>query len=356
MTSTRTLSSLLALLALLAGSCGSARPSGIPVRYDTADVPAAVEQARAELAGGESENAMWRMRIASEASGLTPEVRAEVQTLLERSAETRIAELSAPGSDPGDLEDMLDFELPRQIAVTAGMRAAQLLFEEGERRKSYRLLKRLDNQYPHHHERPAAGRLLAEIGFDFAGDPGRYGFFFTFRGLAPEVLEYLVLNYPTEPRGDRAYWTLAEIYEEDLDHALAIEKHEDLTLWYPASDYVPASEARIPHLRLAALGSPEYDRYELDKTRAELEEWVSGHPRNELRPEVETDLVDCLQRLADSDLLIARFYDKVKNSEGAEYHARRALEEAKDGGNEAQAAEAERLLASILSEREAGSQ
>lgn len=346
--------SILLTLPLLLSGCGANRPSGVPTRYETANVPAAVEQARSELAGGASEEAMWRMRIASEASGLTPEVRAEVQTVLERAAEARIDQLSAPGSDPADLEELLDFDLPRQIAVTAGIRAARMLFEEGERIESYTLVKRLDRQYPHHHERPAAGALLAEIGFDLAADHGRYGFFFTYRGRASEVLEYLVLNYPTEPRGDRAYWTLAEIYEEDRDFALAIEKHEDLTLWHPASDYVSASMARIPHLRLAALGSPEYDRRELEKTREELEVWVSEHPRNELRSAVESDLVDCLQRMADSDLLIARFYDRVKNPVGAEYHARRAIEEAKDGGNEGQAAEAERLLANILSVREDG--
>jgi outer membrane protein assembly factor BamD (BamD/ComL family) len=350
--STRILPTLIATLALLASSCASGRPSGVPPRYDTEDVPPAILEARGELADGETEDAMWRMRIASEAKGLTPETRAEVQTTLERAAEARIAQLSAPGSDPDDLEEMLDFDLPRQIAVTAGMRAAELLFEETERKKAYRMIKRLDNQYPHHHERPAAGALLAKIGFDFAADPGHYGIFFSFRGLAPEVLEYLVLNYPTEPSGDRAYWTLAEIYEENREFDLAIEKHQDLALWYPGSDYVPASEARIPHLRLAALGSPEYDRRELERTRAELEQWLSERPRNDLRPSVEVDLVDCIQRMADSDLLLARFYDKVKNPEGAEYHARRAIQEAQDGGNEAQAAEAEQLLANIRSKNE----
>ena len=101
------------------------------------------------------------------------------------------------------------------------------------------------------------------------------------------------------------------------------------------------------------LTSPEYDRTELTKTRAELEAWLANHPRHDLVTEVRSDLTDCVQRLADSDLSVARFYRRVNNPTGAEYHARRALEEAMDGTDEEQRAEATELLREILAEVDA---
>ena len=83
---------------------------------------------------------------------------------------------------------MLDLELPRRIAVTAGIRAARIYYEQGERKKAFELLKRVDSAYPHHHERVAAGSLLAEVGFSFAAD-GQ-----PFRSTARELLALIALG------------------------------------------------------------------------------------------------------------------------------------------------------------------
>ena len=100
-------------------------------------------------------------------------------------------------------------------------------------------------------------------------------------------------------------------------------------------------------LRLQALASPEYDRNELQRARGELEGWLERHAGHPLQQDVERDLTDCVQRLADSDLSIARFYKKVKNPQGAIFHARRALVEARSVGNEGQADEASAMLAAL---------
>ena len=60
------------------------------------------------------------------------------------------------------------------------------------------------------------------------------------------------------------------------------------------------------------------------------------------------DLLDCLRRLADNDLIVARFYRRVDNPTGAEFRARRGLETAREGGDPEQIAEGERLLQDVL--------
>ena len=89
----------------------------------------------------------------------------------------------------------------------------------------------------------------------------------------------------------------------------------------------------MPELRLAALDGPEYDRAAMLIALTELETWISRYPDNELRPDVERTMIDCLQRLADNDMVVARFYRTVLSATGARQHAARALEFAKRAGN-----------------------
>ncbi|MCP3916373.1 MAG: hypothetical protein GY711_12520 [bacterium] len=341
------------LLALLC-ACGSTRhrPEGVPEVYEASEVPAALAEAQASLdAGTDAVGAFYRMRAATEATGVEPAVEDQVRRTLERAADRYVDTFTGEDADARELQSLLDLDLPRRVSVRAGIRAAQLWFEQGERQRAYRSVQRVDRKFPHHFERPAAGQLLFDIGSSFAADTDRYGLFFRYSALAPPVLEYLVLNHPSDPNGDEALVMLSEIYEDSLEYDVAIEKHQDLILWFADSPYRPASEAHIPHLRLVALNSPEYDRTALVEARGELAAWLAKYPDHALRAEVEADLGDCLTRLADNDLSVARFYRTVKNSGGAEYHARRAIEEATDGDNDKQIEEATTLLANIMDER-----
>ena len=119
-------------------------------------------------------------------------------------------------------------------------------------------------------------------------------------------------------------------------------------LEYPGTPEGVWAQARIPHLRLASLGTPEYDRSLMLQARGELAEWLRTYPGHALEEQVRIDLADALQRLADSDLSIARFYRKVESQAGFEFHARRALETARDAGNSEQVEEAEALLAEAI--------
>jgi hypothetical protein len=107
----------------------------------------------------------------------------------------------------------------------------------------------------------------------------------------------------------------------------------------------------VPHLRLAGIGSPEYDRNELVQARKELEAWLERYAGSDagrdLERPVRIDLTDCLRRLADSDLGIARFYDRVENDFGTAYHAGRAREEARAAADAKRQARAEALLARV---------
>jgi outer membrane protein assembly factor BamD (BamD/ComL family) len=339
---------LLALLMTL-GCRGPQLPASgeVPKSLSAKEVPMALERAQQELALGRTAVALeWMMR-ASEPSGLPTSLRNEVQTLLERAAEAHIEELERSGADPKQLELMTQVQLPRHVAVTAGIAAARRYQEQGKHRKVYEVIRSLDAAFPMHHERAQAGAMLVDSGLALSLDERGFLFFWRARDDAYAALNYVTIEYPSEPRGDLAHARLAEMYEEDRRLALAISAHEDLILNYPGSSLRPYSEARIPHLRLRRIQSPVYDRNALLEAHRELMDWLGRYPEHELRFEVVMDLEDALRRLAESDLSIAAFYDRVGNAFGTRYHAQRALELAAEAGDGARVARAERMLASL---------
>jgi tetratricopeptide (TPR) repeat protein len=269
--------------------------------------------------------------------------------MLDRAAEQRVKDLSTPDSDPDDLGDLVGMNLPRQIAVPAGLEAARRMDADGEPMDAYKLVKKIDIKYPLHHERQAAGEFLGDLGMELSKDHGKFLFFYDAQENAQEVLEYLILNYPRAPRCDEAYYTLGRIYADDRDWSHAIDRLEKLILNQPDSPLRIQAEATIPRFRLDSIRSPEYDRSALDRARIELEAWLGNWPgRPEATPELEDrvrlDLSDSLRRLAASDHGIARFYVRVGNTYGARQHAERAAREARQAGDVACAEASEQIL------------
>jgi outer membrane protein assembly factor BamD (BamD/ComL family) len=301
------------------------------------DVAAALESARADLSAGRTADALETLGAAREAEGLPLELRSELEVLLEEAANRRIDELAAQPGGAGELEDMLDLDLPGPIAVTAGVTAARKRLDAGQPYKAFRQLQRVEERYPTHHERRAAGELCVEAGLVMSRDKKRFLGFFSNRDEGIEALEWLVVTYPSEPRGDEAYFRLAELYAEDRDFILSVRRYEDLVAYHLRSPLAVEAQARIPRMRLAGLESPEYDRRDLIRARAELEAWLERYPGHGLEERVRLDYGDCLRRLVLSDLGIARFYLRIDRPYGARLHAARALETARlagDGGLE----------------------
>lgn len=335
---------LVALAAGLSGCRTAAiqRSAEVPSELRPEEVPAAISAAEGALLADQPQLAMDWMRVASTLEGLPSDQRARVQRLLEVSADRFIREVEGDERAAEVLSEVLELELPRQLAVTGALRGAQLYQARGEPWEAVKTVQAIDKRFPTHHLRPEAGRLLIECGMELSELPS--GWFSSNRDNAYSALEYVSVNYPTVPRGDEALMRLAEMYEEDQRWDLAIARHEELTTNFPDSPLLPYSLARIPHLKLASIGSPEYDRRAVLQAKLDLERWLAdypGHPQTEV---VEYDLVDALVRLSVSDLGIARFYDEIDNPEGVRYHAERARREAGAAGDASLAEEAEAML------------
>lgn len=345
---------LLALAALLGASCSSLpgwvplSPNHIPTELAPEDVPEAVQKAEGALAKGDTATAIDWMRAASRSRGLAPEDRDRVQILLEKACAQRIEDLSNDPDGADELAELVDIDLPRQLAVEAGLRAAARMRKEGNGLDAYEVLKRLDTKFPLHHERQRAGDMMCEIGLEAITDsPGFLGFW-SDRDEGQGILEYVILNAPWAKRCDEAYLALYSYYEEDHDWDLAIDRAQKLVLNHPASALRPAAQARVPHMRLASIKSPEYDRSAITKARTELQEWLLMYAgKNELEQQVRIELGDALRRLSDNDMIVSRFYHRVDNAYGARRHAERSVEEALEAGDERRAESARGWLSEL---------
>ena len=310
-----------------------------------AEVKAAISAAREDQAAGRTQAALERLAEAKRAEALPLELRSELEALLETVADRRIQELAAGHGGASRLENMLDLELPGPIAVTAGVTAARKRMEAGRPYKAFRTLQKVEERYPTHHMRRAAGEICAEAGLEMSEDePGFLGFFSS-RDEGLEALEWLVITYPSEPRGDEAFQRLAEMYADDRDYQLSVLRYEGLVANHLDSPLAIEAQARIPRMRLAGLESPEYDRRELLRARRELEGWLELHAGKEDEAMVRLDYGDCLRRLVLSDLGIGRFYLRIDRPYGARYHAVRALETARLCGDEPLIKSSEDLIA-----------
>ena len=65
------------------------------------------------------------------------------------------------------------------------------------------------------------------------------------------------------------------------------------------------------------------------RARDELEAWLGRHPGHELEGSVRELLAEARRRVVENDLHVARFYERIENAFGTQYHASRALDAAR---------------------------
>jgi hypothetical protein len=200
---------------------------------------------------------------------------------------------------------------------------------------AYKLVRRVELDLPSHAERRAAGSVLARAGFSLADDPHRYNLIMRYRSRGIDALEFLVVTYPFDEHCAEAYWVLARTYEERGDLDLAVARYEDLVIYHPETRWAVSGQARLPYVRMTRLHRDDYDRRELVRASQELDGWLAVRAGHELEPWVREQQRICRVRLTESDLSLARYYERIENPAAVRLHAARAVataELAPDGG------------------------
>ncbi len=329
---------------LLATGCRS-QPFGEIERENSA---AQLDLAEADMRAGAYARALERLAEVHAVAELEPDLRVREERLIDEAARGQFERLAEAPAE--ELEDLFDSELPARIRARAGILAAERMLAEDRRISAVRQVKKVDQDLPGHPERVRAGDVLARAGLALIRDERRYNLLFHYRPRGVQALEYMVLQYPLEPHCPEAYSALSEVYELEGDFDEAIQRCEDLLLYHPSSPYAVQARARLPYLRLCRLERDDYDRSELLRARAELEEWLERYPGHELSEWVGDLVHDSEVRLVRSDLYLAGYYERTHAPAGQRLHALRAQALALEAGLPEEAEEAQRFLGSVAQE------
>lgn len=320
-----------------------------------------LEAAQEEIAAGKNEEALERLSALRSLSGLDPDQRALTEQLLESASNALLSSLEGSQASSDVLLELYEGDLAPRTRARAGVQAADRMLAEGHAIKAWKQIRDVEKELPAYIDRVRAGDVLGRAGLELIRRPGHYYLFFRYASRGKEALEFLVDHYPFDHRAPEAYTAIVELYASRLDYDDAISRAEDQVIYHPDTPEAIAMQARLPELRLGRLERDDNDRSEMVQARSELEYWVDRYAGREGTPEdearVRATLRECNRRLAENDLVVARFYDTVDESRGARLHAERALESARAAEAASAIAEAERLLAlhpAELSDDESG--
>ena len=319
-------------------------PSG---RLEADEAAAQLAALEADLDRGAPRVGIDRALALREVENLSPEDRNRTEELLEASVRAWVE----AAERARDLEGLRASKLPRLPRAVLELGRARLDLDEGRPFEAFGHVRSLELVHPTHPLQTEAAEIVYRSGIELASSTRRTLLLFRDRSRAPAVLDYLVLQHPTHPSCDHAYFVLADQLAANGSLQRAIDRLDELLLYHPTSPYALEAEVRIPQLRMADHLRVDYDRAELVRARRELDTWLARHggaeagsATAELEQEVRDLLAECVSRLAESDLLVASFYDTVERSEGAVLHAERALALARQSGDDELVARAEQRL------------
>jgi hypothetical protein len=252
---------------------------------------------------------------------------------------------------PSQLDRFRTNRLPRTVRAMRTVGKAQLLLERGSPQLAFEEVVELERTFPSHHLAREAADLVYRSATQLRERNGSFWIFWSDAARADIAYNYLVVQDPTHPHCDEAYWRMAQYDAGKRRYADSIESLADLVLFYPNSPYAIDAEAQIPRLRLADQARIDFDIGSLDRSLAEIRGWLDRHGRTGVDPardaliaEMRELEVEALRRLARSDLVVARYYDTLHESFGAHQHAARALDYARQADLEDEIAAAQILV------------
>jgi outer membrane protein assembly factor BamD len=133
---------------------------------------------------------------------------------------------------------------------------------------------------------------------------------------ARNYYSHLYENYPNDPFGRRAYLRVADTYFAQGDPVNLVEaqyKYRDFINRYPGSDRADYAMLQIAMISYKQMERPDRDQQKTREAVEKFNDMLRAYPNSALRPEAEKRLQEVMDRLAQHEHIIARFYMKRKS-------------------------------------------
>jgi outer membrane protein assembly factor BamD len=124
---------------------------------------------------------------------------------------------------------------------------------------------------------------------------------------------YLYENYPNDPLGRRALLRVADTYFAQSDAVNLVEaqyKYRDFINRYPGSDRADYAMLQIAMISYKQMERPDRDQQKTREALEKLNDMIRAFPNSALRPEADRRRDEVLDRLAQHEQIVARYYIK----------------------------------------------
>ena len=131
---------------------------------------------------------------------------------------------------------------------------------------------------------------------------------------------HLYENYPNDPLGRRAYLRVADTFFAQGDPINLVEaqyKYRDFINRYPGSENADYAMLQIAMVSYKQMERPDRDQQKTREAQEKFSDMLRAYPNSSLRPEAEQRMQEVLDRLAQHEHIIARFYIKRGSNNAA---------------------------------------
>lgn len=170
-----------------------------------------------------------------------------------------------------------------------------------------------------------------------------------------EILDRVWEREPGTRLGEFALKVKADYYFDRGDMDLAQDEYANLVLQYPSGRYVQPAMLRTAEAAEAAFPGVKYDDRPLIEAEERYRQFQGTFPAYAERENVAERLEGIRQQRAEKDLVIARWYERWRRPDAAQYYYRRILADWPDTLAEAEARARLRALGAAVQERESRS-
>ncbi len=186
-------------------------------------------------------------------------------------------------------------------------------------------LRSFPDDHPFSRLRPDVAKLQFQIGAFLCQSDGSFWPFYNDKNRGRNVLEHFILHYSHNPLMADALRILGDLAFDEQDYPLAQQRFTQLVTHDKDSEWVTLASFRVAMCHFLSLEGPDYDLQEMEKAHNELRDFLAGRVE---QPRFKSTAIEALrivkQWLAKKHLIIADFYWRVENRQGAVHHTRLA--------------------------------
>lgn len=121
----------------------------------------------------------------------------------------------------------------------------------------------------------------------------------------------IVLNNPGHAVIEKAQYYLGESYYYEKEYLLAVEEYEKLIRSLPQSPYVDQARYKVGMCYYKLAPGYALDQEYNYKAIAQFQQFLEEYPQSEFRPQVEKQLAECIERLAEKEFKTGDLYRKM---------------------------------------------